>query len=470
MKRLRVRILSPAILGFFAAVAPLARAEEKGTDGSEEAAQGLKAGDRDPEFLLRVNECVRKGAEQLLGTVQEDGSFESSKGGLNGVSYSKGFPGGVTALVLLAMLKSGVNRHDERIVKGFEWLKQEQLAGEKYDPNVYGTIYVAAVTLMALEARNEPPAPPGKPKELTSSAPAARMKLPPADAAWMLRLSRFIEVSILPSVRNPPSPGSTSPDLGPPDAWNYPGGVPTADARNGSIRDGNRLPDHSNTQYALLGLKAAHRCGIPFDAETFKAMANVAAQFVRTQEAPDSSRRKVPRLTILEDKAHGYVSYKTQSQVLDEPRGWKYMASDSGAGSAWQTEVTGSMTTAGIAGLLIAASIARERGALPPALLEDVRKATWDGLAWLDANFTVDKNPGASDPGWHYYYLYGLERAGVLAGVRNMGKHDWYREGAERLISAQARDGSWQGDAVPACFALLFLTRATVPMGGVVTR
>ena len=35
---------------------------------------------------------------------------------------------------------------------------------------------------------------------------------------------------------------------------------------------------------------------------------------------------------------------------------------------------------------------------------------------------------------WKFYYLYGLERAARLAGVRFFGTHDWYRVGAEELV------------------------------------
>jgi hypothetical protein len=92
---------------------------------------------------------------------------------------------------------------------------------------------------------------------------------------------------------------------------------------------------------------------------------------------------------------------------------------------------------------------------------------------------------------WQYYWLYGLERAGVLAGVTHVGNHDWYLEGARYLLEARRDDGSWIGgpaleggaredgvgpDAPTAnlldtCFALLFLKRATskVDRGGVAT-
>jgi hypothetical protein len=92
-----------------------------------------------------------------------------------------------------------------------------------------------------------------------------------------------------------------------------------------------------------------------------------------------------------------------------------------------------------------------------------------DGCAWLAKNFTVTGNPGYG--AWHYYYLYGLERAGVLSLVRLFGKNDWYEKGVNYLLGAQQGNGSWPGtgncsDLSNTCFALLFLKRATTPIIG----
>ena len=72
--------------------------------------------------------------------------------------------------------------------------------------------------------------------------------------------------------------------------------------------------------------------------------------------------------------------------------------------------------------------------------------------------------------GWHYYYLFGLERAGVLTDKKFIGDHDWYREGASYLLEKQLPEGFWEtqaneyGTAVSnTCFALLFLKRSTPP-------
>ena len=95
-------------------------------------------------------------------------------------------------------------------------------------------------------------------------------------------------------------------------------------------------------------------------------------------------------------------------------------------------------------------------------------------------------------PQWHYYYLYAMERAGMLAYVEWMGEHDWYGEGVEFLLREQLGSGAWsQGAGMRAaagamwrpnpqddllavqstCFALLFLKKGTLPVArGALTK
>jgi hypothetical protein len=71
---------------------------------------------------------------------------------------------------------------------------------------------------------------------------------------------------------------------------------------------------------------------------------------------------------------------------------------------------------------------------------------------------------------WKYYYLYGMERAGRLAGIRFFGPNDWYRKGAEELVHDQdPLSGFWKGGAqenelVATSFALLFLAKGRAPV------
>lgn len=126
-------------------------------------------------------------------------------------------------------------------------------------------------------------------------------------------------------------------------------------------------------------------------------------------------------------------------------------------------------------------------------LQKDFRKNTHaqKGAKWIAENFDVKKNPGTEEeerrPSWLYYYLYALERAGILYGAEEFEKHKWYQEGAEFLLKEQKKDGAWVGkgfgggpppggkppDREPevnpqaitdTCFAILFLRKATKPL------
>ena len=138
----------------------------------------------------------------------------------------------------------------------------------------------------------------------------------------------------------------------------------------------------------------------------------------------------------------------------------------------------GSMTTAGIAALAICndALLKPERwGGYTDDLERKARRSVQDGFAWLDKNWAVDKNPPAGAPAWHYYYLYGLERACAFAGRDAVGPHDWYVEGAKYLLGQQKADGRWStgslgsdgqigaSDLCDTAWALLFLKKATKP-------
>jgi hypothetical protein len=93
-------------------------------------------------------------------------------------------------------------------------------------------------------------------------------------------------------------------------------------------------------------------------------------------------------------------------------------------------------------------------------------KSIRDGCAWLAQNFSVSQNPGRG--GYHFYFLYGMERVGVLTLCPAFGKHRWYEEGATYILGHQSPSGAWAGggesDLVNTCFALLFLKRATTPI------
>jgi hypothetical protein len=203
--------------------------------------------------------------------------------------------------------------------------------------------------------------------------------------------------------------------------------------------------DLSNVQYALLGLKAASRCGLRIPTDTWTSALDF---LLRLQDADG------PPVDIRANEVRG--DYRIEWTEKAKARGFPYVREGRGGGVA-----TGSMTTAGAAGLMICQSELWKSRKFTAERRAETRLAVRDALAWMQAQFAVDANPHG-DETWHYYYLYGLERMGILAHVRFLGPKDWYREGAEHLLYEQGDDGSWRdGQIVDSCFALLFLKRSS---------
>ncbi|MBX6312883.1 MAG: DUF4159 domain-containing protein, partial [Isosphaeraceae bacterium] len=189
--------------------------------------------------------------------------------------------------------------------------------------------------------------------------------------------------------------------------------------------------DNSNSQYALLGLNAASEAGFQVD----------------------------PRVWAL--ARH----YWRACQGFDG--GWGYRAN-------MQRSSTASMTCAGISSLIIAGlRLVRDQEDLVGDQIQGCGRSEIDvsltrAIDWLGTNFRVTENVGAG-PQWKYYYLYGLERAGRLTGLRYFGGHDWYREGAEEIVRRQdPQTGAWSGEGttpiVTTSFALLFLAKGRAPV------
>jgi hypothetical protein len=176
-------------------------------------------------------------------------------------------------------------------------------------------------------------------------------------------------------------------------------------------RTGPDRGDNSNSQYAALGLRACHESGILLPREVVKK----AAQSWRDLQGP----------------AHG----------------WSYGPKNNSP--------YGSMTAGAIAALTI----------YDYMLETDWKKdaALTAALGWLGDNFIVTDNPHRPGP-HHFYYLYAVERAGILYGTDKIGRFDWYREGAAYLIRSQFHDGSWNRKPVDTCFAILFLRKSTRPL------
>lgn len=207
-------------------------------------------------------------------------------------------------------------------------------------------------------------------------------------------------------------------------AWNY------------GFRGGQG--DSSNSQFALLALHEASRLGIKIPKENWE---------MAKQYWTDVHRKK--------------------------PGGFTYSVRD--------RSPSGSMTCAGISSWIIvnenlADAKALVNGQYANCCQPDDAVAKIDAaFGWLAKNYTVQANPGPRGDKitTRLYYLYGLERAGRLAGRRFVGANDWYRDGAKQLLKWQHPSaGYWKtpnglGEKDPlvaTSLALLFLSKGKRPV------
>lgn len=220
--------------------------------------------------------------------------------------------------------------------------------------------------------------------------------------------------------------------------------------------DGTAGHDLSNAQYALLGLRAAADCGVKIPASVWH---DALAALLIHQDT------KGPKVELLEERIRG--KYVMRSKLPAMARGFHYSNGMKngplGEKTVWSNPATGSMTTAGVAGVAICMEGLWRSRKFRGADRKRAREAIQDGLAWMQTRFTVTENPGHPRKRHHLYYLYGLERMGMLVGRRWLGTHDWYKEGADVLLEMQQGGLGW-GQHVPTSFAVLFLKRATRKM------
>jgi HEAT repeats len=195
--------------------------------------------------------------------------------------------------------------------------------------------------------------------------------------------------------------------------------------------------DHSNTQFATVGLWCGRRHGV----DVSKALAHLDKHYRDCQGADG---------------------------------GWAYMVS---AGSS------PAMTCAGLMGLAIGFGAKnlkegadREPRLENPEALDKDRRVV-DGLKYVgDFIKAAGDMRGKSaneflpnDLSNNLYFMWSLERVGMVYGLKTIGNVDWFDWGSHILVRTQQRDGSWRSDGFHSgstdnatAFALLFLSRANL--------
>ncbi|HDZ20500.1 hypothetical protein LCGC14_0162620 [marine sediment metagenome] len=180
--------------------------------------------------------------------------------------------------------------------------------------------------------------------------------------------------------------------------------------------------DHSNAQYGVLGMWAVTLNGLDIPTKYWRSVMN---HWKRYQ---------------LAGGGWGYDSVAT--------------------GEYYGRRMQPTMSVGGLATLYICV----DNLPSPPSVINctggQLDPSIQRALAWLDKNFR--QTMLAPDKGtmvWHYYYIYGVERAALASGYKYFGNEDWYRFGASMLIKRQIKSdvgvaignrqvnlkGSWNG-------------------------
>jgi len=178
----------------------------------------------------------------------------------------------------------------------------------------------------------------------------------------------------------------------------------------------------SNTQFALLALRAARRMGL---------------------DVPES---------VFVEALEGLEIFR------DDSGGFTYAPGDHNPNAG--------ITCAALASLAVMQEAAAGMPRLRAALERKAAVRT-EAEKWLEKRFDPLRNTlidGAWRPAWQFAYMWALERWCGLTQRERVAGRDWYEEGATWLLDEQARDGSFgrTHDLPDTCFALLFLRRATV--------
>jgi hypothetical protein len=188
--------------------------------------------------------------------------------------------------------------------------------------------------------------------------------------------------------------------------------------------------DNSNTQYASLGLRACFDANIVLPPDVL----NLGRKWWTEAASVDEAEGKL-----------GKNAVGTGGDVT-KVQGWNYQdASADGAKGPYHAMTAGAVGAVVIYDYMLGRDWKKD----PLAVA---------GCNWLGKHFAVNGN---------LYYMYALERAGMLYGTEKFGDHDWYLKGAQSIVRSQKADGSWGGNAddekntIQTCFAILFLKKAT---------
>ena len=420
---------------FLPGASDLATAKE---EAEEDDGEPTDFWDGDTTFSdKQVEIAIRKGVTWLKKKQQRNGSWGSVKGN---AAYGGGEVGqnpgshhsGPTALALFTLLKCKEKENDPVIRKGFDFIKSKfkKPAGS----------YETSMLLLALTATAD--------QFKTSKGSKAaekldRIKLKGKYRSWATKLVDHL-------VDKKEAMGWR---------YNWPGQAPGPGGPQ----------DVSSTQLAALALFAAHRAGIKVKKKVWEDI----LKYSMSQQDDDGPEIEYPDPL--------YPNDKTKIRKANA-RGFAYIK---GQEEPDEGEATGAMTACALANIEMARYVisdGRRDGGRKRWLARDdaeaVQTSIYDGIAWLEKNWSPFDNPKKKRMNvYHIYWMYAVERAMDLFDLRLVGSHNWYNEMGQELLNRQRKEGFWKTgsthepeDVIDTCFALLFLKRSTagsIPFGSI---
>ncbi len=220
--------------------------------------------------------------------------------------------------------------------------------------------------------------------------------------------------------------------------------------------------DTSITQYAILGLWAAHRAGVEVPVEVFEKAAawhfrtqnNLGGFFYHPVITSKGIYSKEPAIGTMAAAGAGTLGIIRLILFRDLP-----------AEPVKEKKIRNGPLF-GVLEPQVPKQPGRNLRRTPKPIKPRIDASTEKVKRWLVDRFA--ENLASEHRGFRYYYFYTLERASSVNNWDTFGSFDWYKEGVKVLLPRQAEDGSWPEPRSRAanhptgtCFTLLFLMRAT---------